>query len=160
MAAGRRRLQIGGSALLASGGERRNGKRRSCARFLIFFSGFPEDFVIQAKADCYFTNGTEKVRFVVRFIFNLVEYLHFDSDVGMFVALTELGEPDAQQWNKRLDLLERSRASVNMVCRRNYRLGAPFMVGRNVQPEVTVYPERTLILQQHNLLDCLVTGFY
>ncbi|XP_052600241.1 HLA class II histocompatibility antigen, DO beta chain isoform X2 [Peromyscus californicus insignis] len=91
----------------------------------------PEDFVIQAKADCYFTNGTEKVRFVVRFIFNLEEYLHFDSDLGMFVALTELGEPDAEQWNKRWDLLERSRASVNMVCRQNYRLGAPFTVGRN-----------------------------
>ncbi|XP_075835676.1 HLA class II histocompatibility antigen, DO beta chain isoform X2 [Microtus pennsylvanicus] len=91
----------------------------------------PEDFVIQAKADCYFTNGTDKVRFVVRFIFNLEEYLHFDSDLGMFVALTELGEPDAEQWNKRWDLVEQSRASVNMVCRQNYKLGAPFTVERN-----------------------------
>nr|XP_021485117.1 HLA class II histocompatibility antigen, DO beta chain isoform X2 [Meriones unguiculatus] len=91
----------------------------------------PEDFVIQAKADCYFTNGTERVRFVVRFIFNLEEYLHFDSDLGVFVALTQLGEPDAEQWNRRPDLLARSRASVNLVCRQNYRLGAPFTVGRN-----------------------------
>lgn len=119
-----------------------------------------EDFVIQAKADCYFTNGTEEVRFLVRFIFNLEEYLHFDSDLGVFVALTELGEPDAEQWNRRPDLLERSRASVNMVCRQNYRLGAPFILGRNVPPEVTVYPERTPLLQQHNLLLCSVTGFY
>nr|XP_020018715.1 HLA class II histocompatibility antigen, DO beta chain [Castor canadensis] len=120
----------------------------------------PEDFVIQAKADCYFTNGTEKVQFVVRFIFNLEEYVHFDSDVGMFVALTELGEPDADQWNNRPDILERSRASVDMVCRHNYKLGAPFTVGRKVQPEVTVYPERTPLLQQPNLLLCSVTGFY
>ncbi|KAL1771718.1 HLA class II histocompatibility antigen, DO beta chain isoform X1 [Sigmodon hispidus] len=120
----------------------------------------PEDFVIQAKADCYFTNGTEKVRFIVRFIFNLEEYLHFDSDLGMFVALTELGEPDAEQWNKRWDLLEQSRASVNLVCRQNYRLGAPFTVGRNVPPEVTVCPERTPLLHQHNLLLCSATGFY
>ncbi|XP_049999625.1 HLA class II histocompatibility antigen, DO beta chain isoform X2 [Alexandromys fortis] len=120
----------------------------------------PEDFVIQAKADCYFTNGTDQVRFVVRFIFNLEEYLHFDSDLGMFVALTELGEPDAEQWNKRWDLVEQSRASVNMVCRQNYKLGAPFTVGRNVPPEVTVSPERTPLLQQHNLLLCSVTGFY
>ncbi|XP_055447929.1 HLA class II histocompatibility antigen, DO beta chain-like [Psammomys obesus] len=120
----------------------------------------PEDFVIQAKADCYFTNGTERVRFVVRFIFNLEEYLHFDSDLGVFVALTELGEPDAEQWNRRPDLLARSRASVNLVCRQNYRLGAPFTVGRNVPPEVTVYPERTPLLGQRNLLLCLVTGFY
>lgn len=120
----------------------------------------PEDFVTQAKADCYFTNGTEKVRFVVRFIFNLEEYARFDSDLGMFVALTELGKPDAERWNNRPDILARSRASVDMLCRRNYYLGAPFTVGRRVQPEVTVYPEKTPALQHRNLLLCLVTGFY
>uniref|UniRef100_A0AC11CS85 Major histocompatibility complex, class II, DO beta n=1 Tax=Ovis aries TaxID=9940 RepID=A0AC11CS85_SHEEP len=120
----------------------------------------PEDFVTQAKADCYFTNGTEKVRFVVRFIFNLEEYARFDSDLGMFVALTELGKPDAELWNNRPDILARSRASVDMLCRRNYKLGAPFTVGRRVQPEVTVYPEKTPALQHLNLLLCLVTGFY
>ncbi|XP_040329066.1 HLA class II histocompatibility antigen, DO beta chain-like isoform X4 [Herpailurus yagouaroundi] len=122
----------------------------------------PEDFVIQAKADCYFTNGTEKVQFVVRFIFNLEEYARFDSDVGMFVALTELGKPDAELWNNRPDILERSKASVDTLCRHNYKLGAPFTVGRKgeveVQPEVAVYPERTPSLQHHNLLLCSVTG--
>uniref|UniRef100_H0XSU5 ABC-type antigen peptide transporter n=1 Tax=Otolemur garnettii TaxID=30611 RepID=H0XSU5_OTOGA len=82
------------------------------------------------------------------------------SDVGMFVALTVLGEPDAKRWNSRPDILETSRASVDALCRHNYRLGAPFTVGRKVQPEVTVYPERTPSLQQHNLLLCSVTGFY
>ncbi|XP_014701857.3 HLA class II histocompatibility antigen, DO beta chain isoform X3 [Equus asinus] len=90
----------------------------------------PEDFVIQAKADCYFTNGTEKVQFVVRFIFNLEEYARFDSDLGIFVALTELGKPDAERWNNRPDILERSRASVDALCRHNYKLGAPFTVAR------------------------------
>ncbi|NP_001399123.1 RT1 class II, DO beta isoform 2 [Rattus norvegicus] len=99
--------------------------------FMVEGRDSPEDFVIQAKAECYFTNGTEKVRFLVRFIFNLEEYLHFDSDLGFFVALTELGEVDADQWNKRLDLLETSRAAVNMVCRQEYKLGAPFTVERN-----------------------------
>ncbi|XP_014638336.1 PREDICTED: HLA class II histocompatibility antigen, DO beta chain isoform X1 [Ceratotherium simum simum] len=120
----------------------------------------PEDFVSQAKADCYFTNGTEKVQFVVRFIFNLEEYARFDSDVGMFVALTELGQPDAELWNNRPDILARSRAAVDMLCRHNYKLGAPFTVGRRVQPKVTVYPEMTPSLQHHNLLLCSVTDFY
>ncbi|XP_007957200.1 HLA class II histocompatibility antigen, DO beta chain [Orycteropus afer afer] len=124
------------------------------------FLGFPEDFVIQAKADCYFTNGTEKVQFVVRFIFNLEEYAHFDSDVGMFVALTELGKPDVEQWNNRMDLLERSRAAVDTLCRHNYKLGAPFTVARKVQPEVMVYLERTPSLHHPNLLLCSVTNFY
>nr|XP_033720358.1 patr class II histocompatibility antigen, DO beta chain isoform X3 [Tursiops truncatus] len=118
----------------------------------------PEDFVIQAKADCYFTNGTENVQFVVRFIFNLEEYARFDSNLGMFVALTELGQPDAELWNNRPDILARSRASVDALCRHNYKLGAPFTVGRKVQPEVTVYPERIPALQHHNLLLCSVTG--
>ncbi|XP_066217570.1 patr class II histocompatibility antigen, DO beta chain isoform X3 [Saccopteryx leptura] len=120
----------------------------------------PEDFVIQAKADCYFTNGTDRVRFVVRFIFNLEEYARFDSDLGMFVALTELGRPDVELWNSRPDILARSRASVDALCRRNYELGAPFTVGRRVRPEVTVYPERTPVPQHHNVLLCSVTGFY
>ncbi|XP_006907480.1 HLA class II histocompatibility antigen, DO beta chain [Pteropus alecto] len=119
-----------------------------------------EDFVIQAKADCYFTNGTERVQFVVRFIFNLEEYAHFDSDVGMFVALTELGQPDVELWNNRPDILERSRASVDALCRHNYKLGAPFTVGRKVQPEVTVYLEKLPTLQHHNVLLCSVTDFY
>lgn len=120
----------------------------------------PEDFVTQAKADCYFTNGTEKVQFVVRFIFNLEEYARFDSEVGKFVALTELGRPDAELWNHRPDILERSRAAVDVLCRHNYELGAPFTVGRKVQPEVTVYLERPPSLQHHNVLLCSVTGFY
>lgn len=91
--------------------------------------------MIQAKADCYFTNGTEKVQFVVRFIFNLEEYARFDSDLGFFVALTELGQPDAEQWNNRPDILETSRASVDMLCRHNYNLGAPFTVGRKGEEE-------------------------
>lgn len=49
---------------------------------------------------------------------------------------------------------------MDMLCRRNYKLGAPFTVGRRVQPEVTVYPEKTPALQHRNLLLCLVTGFY
>lgn len=91
--------------------------------------------MIQAKADCYFTNGTERVQFVVRFIFNLEEYAHFDSDVGMFVALTELGQPDVELWNNRPEILERSRASVDALCRHNYKLGASFTVERKGEVE-------------------------
>uniref|UniRef100_A0A8D1UG05 Ig-like domain-containing protein n=1 Tax=Sus scrofa TaxID=9823 RepID=A0A8D1UG05_PIG len=82
------------------------------------------------------------------------------SDLGKFVALTELGQPDAELWNSRPDILESSRASVDVLCRRNYWLGAPLTVERKVQPEVTVHPERTPSLQLRNLLLCSVTGFY
>ena len=51
-----------------------------------------ENFVYQFKGMCYFTNGTEHVRLVARQIYNKEEILHFDSDLGEFVAVTELGQ--------------------------------------------------------------------
>ena len=52
--------------------------------------------------------------------------------------MTELGKPDAERWNNRPDILARSRASVDMLCRRNYYLGAPFTVGRRGEVGVGV----------------------
>lgn len=87
---------------------------------------FPaEDFVIQFKAQCYFTNGTERVRLVTRLIYNLEEYARFDSDVGVYQAVTELGRPCTEYWNGQKDELERVRAGVDRVCRHNYKLEVP-----------------------------------
>ncbi|KAF5915776.1 hypothetical protein HPG69_018121 [Diceros bicornis minor] len=58
--------------------------------------GSVKDFVIQAKTDCYFTMGQK-------------------SNVGMFMALMELGQPDAELWNNLPDVLARSRAAVDML---------------------------------------------
>uniref|UniRef100_A0A9L0KIQ5 Ig-like domain-containing protein n=1 Tax=Equus asinus TaxID=9793 RepID=A0A9L0KIQ5_EQUAS len=107
-----------------------------------------ENFVIQAKPDCYFTNGIEKVQFVVRFIFKFEEYA-----VSTVMWESEL-------WNNQLDMLERNRASADVLCRHSYKLSALFTVGRKVQLEVTVHPETTPSLLHHYLLLCSVTGFY
>ncbi|XP_043859928.1 DLA class II histocompatibility antigen, DR-1 beta chain-like [Dromiciops gliroides] len=117
-----------------------------------------EDAVIQGKGDCYFTNGTERVRFVARYIYNDQEYVRFDSDVGKFVAVTELGRPDAEYWNSQQELMEEHRAYVDTLCRHNYNNNRPFTVERRVQPRVTISPSKTEALQ--HLLVCSVTGFY
>ncbi|KAK1327463.1 hypothetical protein QTO34_012965 [Cnephaeus nilssonii] len=83
----------------------------------------PRDFVLQYKALCYFTNGTERVRFLVRFIYNQEEYMRYDSEVGEFRAMTPLGRPTAQYKNSQKDLLERNRAYVDTLCRHNYPIG-------------------------------------
>ncbi|XP_072497759.1 DLA class II histocompatibility antigen, DR-1 beta chain-like isoform X3 [Notamacropus eugenii] len=118
----------------------------------------PEDFVYQYKAECYFTNGSERVRFVVRDIYNGEEILRFDSDVGQFVAVTELGRPDAEHRNGQEELLEKTRAEVDTLCRHNYEVDKPFTLDRRVQPRVTIAPSKTDALQ--HLLVCSVTGFY
>lgn len=76
--------------------------------------------MLQFKGLCYFTNGTQRVRLVTRYVYNREEYARFDSDVGEFVAVTERGRRDAEYWNNQKDLLERHRAETDTVCRHNY----------------------------------------
>ncbi|KAK2510331.1 hypothetical protein Q9233_017848 [Columba guinea] len=117
-------------------------------------------FQEQFKGDCYFTNGTEQVRLVTRYIYNRQQYVHFDSDVGLYVADTPLGEPDAKYYNSQPDILDQTRAEVDTVCRHNYRVYTPFTVDRKVQPEVEVYPMQSSSLPQTDRLVCAVMDFY
>ncbi|NWW97891.1 HB2L protein, partial [Caloenas nicobarica] len=120
-------------------------------------SGF---FQEMAKSECQFTNGTEQVRFVQRYLYNRQQYVHFDSDLGIFVADTPLGEPDAKYWNSQPDILEQQRAEVDRFCRYNYGVVTPFTVDRKVQPKVEIYPMQSSSLPQTDRLVCYVTGFY
>ncbi|KAM9667431.1 DLA class II histocompatibility antigen, DR-1 beta chain-like isoform 3-T4 [Trichechus inunguis] len=117
-------------------------------------------FLEQAKSECHFTNGTERVRFLERYFYNREEYVRFDSDLGEYVAVTELGRPDAEYWNSQKDILDQKRGQVDAYCRHNYGVGESFTVQRRVEPVVTVYPAKTQPLQHHNLLVCSVNGFY
>nr|CAM84165.1 MHC class II antigen [Macaca mulatta] len=117
-------------------------------------------FLEQAKCECHFFNGTERVRFLERHFYNQEEFVRFDSDVGEYRAVTELGRPAAEYWNGQKDFLEDRRAQVDTVCRHNYGVFESFTVQRRVQPKVTVYPAKTQPLQHHTLLVCSVSGFY
>nr|CAA77080.1 bovine leukocyte antigen [Bos taurus] len=120
----------------------------------------PKDFVFQFKGLCYFTNGTERVRSVNRYIYNREEYVRFDSDWDEYRALTPLGRQDAEYFNSQKDFLEQTRAEADTVCRHNYQVAAPFTWQRQVEPTVTISPSRTEALNHHNLLVCSVTDFY
>lgn len=74
----------------------------------------------QFMGECYFTNGTQRIRYVTRYIYNREEYVRYDSDVGEHRAVTELGRPDAEYWNSQPEILERTRAELDTVCRHNY----------------------------------------
>ncbi|XP_056670823.1 DLA class II histocompatibility antigen, DR-1 beta chain-like [Monodelphis domestica] len=119
----------------------------------------PEHFMEQIKNECHFVNGTEHVRYIGKLIYNRQEIVCFDSDVGEFVALTELGRPIAELMNSLLEALEQARAQV-FICRDNYRLLEPLWIQRREKPEVTVYPSKVAPLGHPNQLVCFVTGFY
>uniref|UniRef100_Q31162 Ig-like domain-containing protein n=2 Tax=Mus musculus TaxID=10090 RepID=Q31162_MOUSE len=117
-------------------------------------------FLEYCKSECHFYNGTQRVRFLKRYFYNLEENLRFDSDVGEFRAVTELGRPDAENWNSQPEILEDARAAVDTYCRYNYEILDKFLVRRRVEPTVTVYPTKTQPLEHHNLLVCSVSDFY
>ncbi|XP_012890481.1 PREDICTED: HLA class II histocompatibility antigen, DP beta 1 chain isoform X2 [Dipodomys ordii] len=118
----------------------------------------PENYVLLALQECYALNGTQ--RFVERHIYNREEHVRFDSEVGEFRAVTELGRPDAEYWNSQQDYLEQKRAAVDTVCRHNYELDEGFTLKRRVQPKVHVSPSKKGSLEHHNMLVCRVTDFY
>ncbi|XP_004417671.1 PREDICTED: HLA class II histocompatibility antigen, DQ beta 1 chain-like isoform 2 [Odobenus rosmarus divergens] len=120
----------------------------------------PQNFVYQFKGECYFTNGTERVRHLTRYIYNREEYARFDSDVGEYRPVTELGRPDTEYWNSQKDVVEQTRAEVDTVCRHNYGIEERTTLQRRVEPTVTISPSRTEVLNHHNLLVCSVTDFY
>ncbi|XP_030403290.1 DLA class II histocompatibility antigen, DR-1 beta chain-like isoform X4 [Gopherus evgoodei] len=120
----------------------------------------PEHFLYQAKADCLFTNGTERVRYLQRYIYNRQQYVHFDSELGVFVADTELGRPDAEYWNSQPEILADKRAAADRFCRHNYGAIEPFSIERRVQPKVKVSPTKSGSQPHSHLLVCSVTGFY
>ncbi|NWW78305.1 HB2D protein, partial [Climacteris rufus] len=82
------------------------------------------------KSECHFNNGTDWVRFVTRFIYNREQYVHFDSDVGYFVADNPFGEKVARYWNNQLEWMEYRWDAVDRHCRHNYELSTPFLVHR------------------------------
>ncbi|XP_044839747.1 H-2 class II histocompatibility antigen, E-S beta chain-like [Mauremys mutica] len=120
----------------------------------------PRRFVYQVKEECYFTNGTERVRLLLRWTYNQQQLAHFDSEVGVFEADTELGRPDAEYWNSQPELLAQARGEADRFCRHNYGVEKPFTVDRRVQPEVTVFPTKSGSQPHPHLLVCSVMGFY
>ncbi|XP_067169749.1 class II histocompatibility antigen, B-L beta chain-like [Apteryx mantelli] len=112
------------------------------------------------KSECQYLNGTERVRFLDRYIHNRQQLLHFDSDVGVYAADSPLGEPLAKAWNSQPEILERAQNAMDTISRHNYWVFSPFTVERRVQPKVLVFPMQSGSLPQTDRLLCYVTDFY
>uniref|UniRef100_A0A4X2KD97 Ig-like domain-containing protein n=1 Tax=Vombatus ursinus TaxID=29139 RepID=A0A4X2KD97_VOMUR len=105
----------------------------------------PENYLRQVRSECHMTNGIQQ------------EFVHFDSDVGLFEAKMELWRSQVQKWNRQKEIVKRARSIVN-VCRHNYLLYDKLILQR--KGEVKVFPSKIRPLGHHNLLLCSVTSFY
>ncbi|XP_006010592.3 DLA class II histocompatibility antigen, DR-1 beta chain-like [Latimeria chalumnae] len=116
-------------------------------------------YVTEISTECYYTNGTEQVRFFDRYIYNKKEYLYFDSKVGLFAGTTELGRQYAERLNKDKGILDNARAAVDRFCKPNYFAVEKFVLERKVKPTAKVTP--TKVMGMHpGMIVCHVTGFY
>ncbi|XP_004624520.2 HLA class II histocompatibility antigen, DP beta 1 chain-like [Octodon degus] len=118
----------------------------------------PENYLYQLQGECYLSNET--LRFVARHIYNCEEFLRFDSDVGEFQAMTELGQRTAERFNSQKEILEEARSSVDTRCKYYYEKAGPVLLKYQVQPKVHVFLAKKVTLQHHNQLICHVTNFY
>ncbi|XP_061477416.1 HLA class II histocompatibility antigen, DRB1 beta chain-like isoform X2 [Rhineura floridana] len=100
----------------------------------------PEHFLFQSKGECHYSvapNGTlQRVRYLDRYFWDRQELARFDSDIGTYVAVGELGEIDAQKWNRDKDRLRSARDDVECFCRHNYGNFAPFASARRDRDQV------------------------
>ncbi|XP_064496540.1 class II histocompatibility antigen, B-L beta chain-like [Pseudopipra pipra] len=87
-------------------------------------------FQFMGKSECHFINGTEQMRLVARYIYNREQFVHFDSDVGVYVGDTPFGESWARYFNSIPGKLEYRRSAVDRLCRHNYDGFTPFLVNR------------------------------
>uniref|UniRef100_A0A8C9NJA7 Ig-like domain-containing protein n=1 Tax=Serinus canaria TaxID=9135 RepID=A0A8C9NJA7_SERCA len=123
-------------------------------------AGAERVFQEMVQSECHFINGTERVRFVKRFIYNREQYVHFDSDLGHFVGDTPYGEEVARYWNSDPEWMEHRRAAVDRHCRHNYELSTPFLVERRVPPTVSISLVPSSSQPSPGRLLCSVMDFY
>ncbi|XP_060119588.1 H-2 class II histocompatibility antigen, E-S beta chain-like [Heteronotia binoei] len=119
-------------------------------------------FLYQTKSECRFANGTGgEVRYLQRHFYGRQEYVRFDSRRGWLEAVTELGEPDARDWNSQKDFMDSLRAQVDAFCRCNYEvLQRWFFAARTAEPLVKISPTKGDPLAHHTLLICTAAGYY
>uniref|UniRef100_A0A0B8RQ48 MHC class II antigen n=1 Tax=Philothamnus irregularis TaxID=1899461 RepID=A0A0B8RQ48_9SAUR len=127
----------------------------------------PAHFLFQEKFECRFLNGTQRVRLLQRQFYDRQEFVRFDSDLGKFVAVTPLAQPDVDKWNKDEVELQYRKARVDSFCRHNY--GAlnfqaakkeERLIGRRAKPTVTISPTKMDPSSPNTILLCTATGFY
>uniref|UniRef100_A0A8C9N2V2 Ig-like domain-containing protein n=1 Tax=Serinus canaria TaxID=9135 RepID=A0A8C9N2V2_SERCA len=103
-----------------------------------------------AKAECYFINGTERVKYVERHSYNREQLLHFHSDV-------------ARYWNSLRDFMRLKRTAAHCYCRSTCEVSALIPVcprSLPVPPTVSISLVPSSSQPSPGCLLCSVMDFY
>lgn len=78
-------------------------------------------FLYQEKFECRFLHGTQQMRYLYRGIYGGQEIFHFDIARGEYMAVTALGQPDVDRWNRDPVELQLRKARLDGFCRPSYK---------------------------------------
>ncbi|XP_058678629.1 class II histocompatibility antigen, B-L beta chain-like [Ammospiza nelsoni] len=90
-------------------------------------------FLHMGEQECYFINGTQKIRSVETLIYDREQYLVHDSNVGLNVEFNPYGAMNARRLNKDPMWLEYQRTSGEWFCRVWYEGSTPLITERRVE---------------------------
>uniref|UniRef100_A0A670ZK97 MHC class II beta chain N-terminal domain-containing protein n=1 Tax=Pseudonaja textilis TaxID=8673 RepID=A0A670ZK97_PSETE len=77
-------------------------------------------FLLQQKDECCFLNGMQQVQFLHRYFYNRQEYVCFNSNLGKHMAVTVLGEADADYCNRNE---QKKNKKIILTAKRGFELG-------------------------------------
>uniref|UniRef100_U3JU63 Ig-like domain-containing protein n=1 Tax=Ficedula albicollis TaxID=59894 RepID=U3JU63_FICAL len=131
-------------------------------------SGAPHDlcpahtgvFQFKGWVECHFSNGTEKVRLVQKYIYNREEYLRYDADVGRYEGFNPYGEWNARRFNSNPKWMQYIPSRVDLYCTHSYGCYTPFLVERQVLPSVSISLMPSSSQPGPGRLLCSVMDFY
>uniref|UniRef100_H3A4I8 Ig-like domain-containing protein n=1 Tax=Latimeria chalumnae TaxID=7897 RepID=H3A4I8_LATCH len=125
-----------------------------------FLSPAGVSYVYQFTWECYFTNGTQDVQFVIRDIYDGQEQFNLDSRIGHFIGFTEYGRKQAKYFNGQKDYVAQWMTEDDRWCRNNYLWMEDWAIERKVKPQVKITPTKGMSSSHPNMLVCYVTGFF
>ncbi|XP_008433461.1 H-2 class II histocompatibility antigen, E-S beta chain [Poecilia reticulata] len=107
-------------------------------------------------------NSTEltDIQFISSYIYNKIEYLRFDSNLGKFVGYTEFGVKTAERWNRDPSSIASMRAQKETYCQYNIGVEYQNVLTKSVAPTVTLHSRTPPAGHHPSMLVCSVYDFY
>ncbi|XP_038132780.1 SLA class II histocompatibility antigen, DQ haplotype D beta chain-like [Cyprinodon tularosa] len=118
-------------------------------------------FVVHSEFRCLF-NSTElkDIQYIYSYIYNKVEFLRFDSNVGLYVGYTQFGLRQADNLNSQPEVLRVKRAQKELFCQHNAGVWYRNILNKSGEPSVTLRAMKLPAGGHPALLTCGVYGFY